>query len=98
MQEPQAEQPVTEADVAGPRDPATETPPRRPGSVRRTSTIDMLRPDGWTGDLILVGRARDLATTDHGAEVVAAATVVARADATRALCELRTTPHVDGLE
>jgi Protein of unknown function (DUF2889) len=89
-------QPVTDAEVAGPRDPATSTPPRRPGSVRRTSTVDMLRPDGWAGDLLLVGRARDLVTTASGAEVVATAAVEARADATRTLRELRTSPVVDG--
>lgn len=98
MDDPQGEQPVTEATVAGPRDPATATPPRQPGSIRRTSTIDMLRPDGWTGDLILVGRARDLATTESGTSVVATAEVTARADPTRSLRELQTTPAVDGID
>ena len=58
----------------------------------------MLRPDGWTGDLFLRGRARDLVTTDDGARVTATAEVDARADATRALQELRTTPTIDGLD
>jgi hypothetical protein len=58
----------------------------------------MLRPDGWTGDLFLIGRARDLLTTAHGPEVVATAEVDARADATRALRELRTTPSFDGID
>jgi hypothetical protein len=57
----------------------------------------MLRPDGWTGDLILIGRARDLVTTASGADVIATAHVEARADATRTLRELRTTPAVDGI-
>jgi hypothetical protein len=98
VQAPEAAQPVTAADVTGPRDPATTTPPRRAGSIRRTSTIDMLRPDGWTGDLLLFGRARDLVTGDHGAEVLATAEVDARADATRTLRELRTTPTVGGID
>ena len=58
----------------------------------------MLRPDGWTGDLLLIGRARDLVTTDHGAHVTATAAVDARADATRALRELRTDPAIDGID
>jgi hypothetical protein len=89
---------MTSADAAGPRDPATTTPPRRPGSIRRTSTVDLLRPDGWTGDLLLIGRARDLATIESGGEVLATAEVNARADATRMLRELRTTPAVDGID
>ncbi len=46
--------------------PTSETLPRVPGSIRRTSTIDMLRPDGLFGDVVLVGRARDLWTSEHG--------------------------------
>ena len=58
----------------------------------------MLRPDGWTGDLFLIGRARDLRTTETGAEVVATATVDARADASRTLREIRVSPAVDGID
>ncbi len=43
--------------------PSAGTPPRIPGSVRRTSSVDALRPDGLEGPLILVGRARDIRTT-----------------------------------
>jgi acetyl-CoA/propionyl-CoA carboxylase biotin carboxyl carrier protein len=58
--------------------PTVETPSRAPASVRRTSSIDMLRPDGLTGDLLLVGTARDLVTAaDGSATVVAEATVEA---------------------
>ncbi len=39
------------------------TPPRIAGSVRRTSSVDALRPDGLEGPLVLVGRARDIRTT-----------------------------------
>jgi len=58
----------------------------------------MLRPDGWSGDLLLVGRARDLRTTTSGTEELATAAVEVRADATRVLRELRTTPAVDGID
>jgi Protein of unknown function (DUF2889) len=87
-------QPVTDLAGVGPRDPATETPIRADGSIRRTSTVDMLRPDGWSGDLLLAGRARDLVTSNQDAHVVAEARVDARADATRALIELQTSPSL----
>ncbi len=50
---------------------ATEsTPPRAKGSLRRTATTDMLRPGGLLGELVLVGRARDLWTDASGAAQV----------------------------
>jgi Protein of unknown function (DUF2889) len=57
------------AEVRGPADAA---PPRRPGSVRRTTTIDMRWADGWGSDLVLEGRARDLHTSTDGAPLVLA--------------------------
>ena len=99
MAAPEQAQPVTAAVVAGPRDPATTTPPRRAGSIRRTSTVDMLRPDGWTGELLLHGRARDLLTpVDAEATVVAEGRVEARADAVRALSAIDTTPELEATE
>jgi hypothetical protein len=54
----------------GPRDPVLTTPPRRPGSVRRTTTIDQHR-FGPGEPQRVVGRGRDLRTrTDGTAEVV----------------------------
>ncbi|MEE2034830.1 DUF2889 domain-containing protein [Rhodococcus chondri] len=55
----------------GVHDPSTATPSRRAGSVRRTSSIDMLRPGGLQSALHLVGIARDLVTGDDGAARVA---------------------------
>ena len=49
-----------------PADPAAAPPVRRPGSVRRTSTILMFWPDGLGTDLHLKGRARDLCTPQAG--------------------------------
>ena len=46
------------------------TPARAPGSIRRTSTIDMQWPGGLGTPLHLVGRSRDLATTATGEPVV----------------------------
>jgi hypothetical protein len=60
----------------GPHDPTGGTPDRVPGSVRRTVTTDMLRPDGMQGPLVLLGRARDLRThADGRPEVLAEATM-----------------------
>jgi hypothetical protein len=55
----------------GIHEPTAGTPPRTPGSVRRTSTIDMLRPEGLFGPLVLLGRARDLVTLADGSATVA---------------------------
>ncbi len=44
--------------------------PRRPGTVRRTSTIHSSHPEGIDGPTVLVGRARDLRTDERGTEVL----------------------------
>lgn len=46
--------------------PLGRSPVRRPGSVRRTSTLDMRYPDGLGGQLRIDGRARDLFTPAGG--------------------------------
>jgi hypothetical protein len=92
-----------DAGTTGLADPVPVTPARRPGSVRRTSHIDMIFPPG--GGLRLEGAARDLrtpptATAPAGAplgEVVGAAEVSARLDAGHVLRELRTTPPEAGV-
>jgi Protein of unknown function (DUF2889) len=57
--------------------PTAGSPPRRPGSVRRTTSIDMLRPDGVFGPVHLLARGRDLVTPSVGEEqTVATADVV----------------------
>ena len=59
--------------------PTWSSPSRVPRSLRRTATTDMLRPDGIGGDLVLVGRARDLLTDARGnAHVLGRAGYVAR--------------------
>ncbi|MQY30692.1 DUF2889 domain-containing protein [Nocardia aurantia] len=50
--------------------PATATPTRRPGSVRRTTTHDSLRPDGLLAAVTLVARGRDLRTEIDGGHTV----------------------------
>jgi hypothetical protein len=57
-----------------PNDPVAVPPARRPGSVRRTSTMLMSWPGGLGTELHLDGRARDLLTPVSGDPVVLAAT------------------------
>jgi hypothetical protein len=83
----------------GLHEPTSSTPERAPSSLRRTTTIDMLRLDGLGGDLTLHGRGRDLHTDgEDRAGVLGEAEFVARIDYAggRELVELRTTPHQPG--
>jgi Protein of unknown function (DUF2889) len=58
----------------------TATPPRRPGSVRRTTTHDCTRPEGLHGPVTIVARGRDLFTRDDDdAEVLDTARLHVRA-------------------
>jgi hypothetical protein len=81
--------------------PTAGTPERTPGSVRRTATMDMVRPDGLLGPLVLTGRARDLVTGLDGAgTVLGTAGCTARIDYTggRVLTEIGTTPGRPALQ
>jgi hypothetical protein len=60
----------------GPHNPATSTPPRRPGSVRRTTSHDSARPDGLTERLVLTASGRDLLTDLDGRPSVLDATTI----------------------
>lgn len=73
---------------------AVGTPQRRPGSVRRTTTHDSLRPDGANGPVTLVARGRDLITrADSSAEVIDEASVEASVEfPARVITALRTQP------
>ena len=85
----------------GVHDPTSGTPPRAPGTIRRTSTIDMLRPDGLFGDVVLVGRAGDLWTSEQGEPIVLGeAAILARVAfiPDRILTGLRTEPFAPGAE
>jgi hypothetical protein len=90
--------PITSRDLHprhGTHAPTTGTPLRRPGSVRRTTTIDMLRPDGMLGPVQLHGRGRDLVTGVDGVARIAAESsvhaVVAFVDG-RTLTEIASDP------
>jgi hypothetical protein len=85
----------------GPHNPTTTTPARRPGSVRRTTAITSLRPDGLQGPLHQHGRGRDLATRIDGTtEVVAEAATDLVVEYTQGMLvrEFTVTPDVRGAE
>jgi hypothetical protein len=46
--------------------PARDIPDRRAGSVRRTVNVDLVRPDGLDGVLVIDARGRDLVTLADG--------------------------------
>ena len=82
----------------GTHDPTTRTPPRHPGSVRRTTTMDTCYPDGPAGPLLLVGHGRDLVTREsHTPSVAGSATVEARVEFGKGptVTSLHTSPAVD---
>lgn len=80
------------------KDSTVGTPDRRPGSVRRTSTLDMVWPDGLGTDLNLVGRSRDLMTPRAGdAEVLAEATMRVVVGEGRKVLEAEVTPTREGI-
>lgn len=50
----------------GLRGPTAGSPARTPGSVRRTTSLDLTRPAGSAGAASFRGRARDAVTEQHG--------------------------------
>ena len=57
-------------EAGGPSESVPATIDRRPDSVRRTSSIDTARPDGFSGELVMTARARDLRTAADATSVV----------------------------
>jgi len=85
--------------VAPPSDPVVAPPARRPGSIRRTSTVLMFWPDGLGTDLHLKGRARDLRTSrDGGAEVVSHSDLYAITGRERDILRIEADPDRPGLQ
>ena len=81
--------------------PTSSTPARRPGSIRRTTTFDSIRPNGIDREVVQIGRARDLYTAPDGSAVTIAS---AQLDLTSAYTDgpivqsLRLTPDAPGLD
>ena len=83
----------------GTEPPVAGSPRRRRGSIRRTVTVDGLRPAGMDGPLVLVGTGRDLATGVDGEAYlvdVAATSVVVDFVDDRRITEVFAEPAVDG--
>jgi hypothetical protein len=81
--------------------PVAGSPRRRRGSIRRTTVLDGLRPEGIGGPLVLVGTGRDLATGIDGEAYLvdaAATSVVVDVTAERTVRQVVTEPPVAGLE
>jgi hypothetical protein len=86
-------------EAAGPQDAVTGATYRLAGSIRRTTNIDTLRPDGLRADAVVDARSRDLRTNHDGTcDVVAAATLQARISPTRELLWIRTSPDIPALQ
>ncbi|MGO9098241.1 MAG: DUF2889 domain-containing protein [Mycobacterium sp.] len=83
----------------GIHDPTGQTPPRRPGSARRTTSIDMTRDEGSLDPVYLHGRGRDLCTARDGtANELARASFEATVEMVpRVVQHLETTPVIDGV-
>lgn len=89
--------PIPEPTVA-PSNPMGAAPLRRPGSVRRTATIDATWPDGRGGPTRHEGRARDIFTPEEGGApiILTEDLIVATADR-RELLHVVSVPSRPGL-
>jgi hypothetical protein len=83
-----------------PRETANPSPPRPPGSIRRTSSIDVSWPEGAAADRVFHGVARDLITPAAGGEgsLRAAATMEAIVRPDRTIAEIEADPEPAGLQ
>jgi len=87
-------------DAGGPGEPVAATIDRHPRSVRRTSTIDTARPDGFRGDLVITARARDLGTApDAASAVINQVDLSLRVDGSnRQVLSIASSPALPGLD
>jgi len=81
------------------RTSAGHAPLRRPGSIRRTTSIDSDWPEGWGKPWEMIGRARDLYTPADGspAQVLAAAQFRLMSSPQREIMSLETDPDHPGV-
>jgi hypothetical protein len=77
------------------RSGAGHSPPRRPNSIRRTTSIDSRWPQGFGHDVKMTGRARDLVTPANGEQPVttAIADFAITASPQREILAIATKPH-----
>lgn len=90
---------LPEAD-APPRNPHGHVPPRRPGSVRRTSSIDVIWPQDAPGTVMRVdGRARDLVTSDASEPIIVTQDALsADIEPDRTISRISSQPPREGIE
>ena len=86
---------VLTAAVSGPSDPNR---PRRAGSIRRTSSLNMDWPDGWEGSARVRARARDLLTLGESTRKIADDVLVATVSEGRVYESLFTFPDRPALQ
>ena len=81
------------------RQTANPSPVRRPGSIRRTTSLDVTWPDGMMGQRRIDGRARDVVRLPGGSDAVQAeAQVEATIDFDRTITAISTQPSPPGIE
>jgi len=78
--------------------PVDGPPARRPGSVRRTSTLQSTWPDGILGAMQLAGRCRDLLTPEVGDPVVLAQAEMVTRTQERQIVAIEATPAPPDLQ
>ena len=84
---------------SAPRNPHSGTPPRAPGSVRRTAHWNLTWPTGPAAGVLIKAVGRDLVTrVDGSADVSAEATMCARVDSGRTIRSLRVEPSCGDAE
>lgn len=85
--------------LPAPRESAGAAPPRPPRSIRRTSTIDTDWPEGRTGLMRMVGRARDAVTgsTDSAPTVFGEDEFRARVQWDRTIVDIDSRPARPGI-
>ncbi|HEX5587850.1 MAG TPA: DUF2889 domain-containing protein [Acidimicrobiia bacterium] len=90
---------MTDQLPPAPANPQPGPPARRPGSIRRTSTVLMHWPGGRGTQLRLDGRARDLVTPRHGdAYVVAEDSMTVGVSNLRVIEDIAVTPARAGVD
>ncbi len=81
------------------RSTANPSPVRRPGSIRRTTSLDVTWPDGMTGQRRFDGFARDVVRLPDGSDAVhAEARVEATVDFDRTITAITAEPSPRGIE
>jgi hypothetical protein len=98
MPVPQRALPPLGGLASPPADPHQGTPPRTPGSVRRTSHLNATWPGGRGQDMHIDAAARDLVTMSSGAvAVVGEQQLHVTVDRTRVLTSIGSSPAVEAL-